>query len=138
MRAKKFTNEEDNYIRAHYRKYSLNDIAVALNRSKSGIQGRVNALGLRDTSPEARMSFEQIKETTNLSDRDGDTLKRLIELRDLLHQTMFGPDIPATAIPRLASEYRNTLSAIHDLTETESEGGESKLEALFAELEDAR
>ena len=133
---KPFTKKEDEYIRAQYRKFSLQEIADTLGRSKSGIQGRVNALGLRDTSNEARMSFDEIKESVDLNDRDSDTLKRLIELRDLLHKTMFAKDMPKTAIPRMASEYRATLSAIHELTEAEKpEEGQSKLDALFAELD---
>lgn len=138
MRKKNFTIKEDEYIRAHFCKLSLNEMAIALNRSKSGIQGRVKALGLRDSSTEAQKTFEQIKSDKGdlMNDRDSDTLRRLVELRDLLHRTLFDKETPSTALPRLASEYRNTLEGIHDLAETEDgESESSKLEELFAEFD---
>ena len=61
MRKKNFTIKEDEYIRAQFRKQSLSEIAHALKRSKSGVQGRVKALGLREASNGVQDTFEQIK-----------------------------------------------------------------------------
>ena len=96
-------------------------------------------LGLKEENSAAVMTSEELIESANLNDRDGDTLKRLIELRDLLHNNLFCSDTPKTIIAKLSKEYRDTIQAIHEMTETENDAGsESKLEALFAELEDAR
>ena len=85
------------------------------------------------------MTSEELIRSANLNDRDGDTLKRLIELRDMLHDNLFSANTPKTIIAKLSKEYRDTIQAIHEMTETENDAGsESKLEALFAELEDAR
>lgn len=86
------------------------------------------------------MSTEDLIKKANLNDRDSDTLRRLIELRDMLHDKLFTDNTPATIIAKLSKEYRDTIQAIHEMTETEKdEGSGSKLEALFAELEsDAR
>jgi hypothetical protein len=85
------------------------------------------------------MTSEELIKSANLNDRDGDTLKRLIELRDLLHDNLFSADTPTTIIAKLSKEYRDTIQAIHEMAETENDAGSgSKLEALFAELDDAR
>lgn len=140
VRKRKFTIKEDEYIRMNYPKYSLNDIATELGRSKSSVQSRVKSLGLKDDRPAAVMTSEELLESADLNDRDGDTLRRLIELRDMLHDNLFSKDTPTTIIAKLSKEYRDTIQAIHEMTETKpDEGGESKLEALFAEFEsDAR
>ena len=86
------------------------------------------------------MTSEELIESADLNDRDSDTLRRLIELRDMLHDNLFSKDTPTTIIAKLSKEYRDTIQAIHEMTEAKTDGGgESKLEALFAEFEsDAR
>ena len=138
-RKSNFTIEQDEFIRTNYLKYSIGEIANELGRSKSSVQYRVKVLGLKEENSAAVMTSKELIESANLNDRDGDTLKRLIELRDMLHDNLFSADTPTTIIAKLSKEYRDTIQAIHEMTETEPDAGsESKLEALFAELEDAR
>ena len=116
MPGKKFTAKEDAFIRENHRFKTAQEMAYRLGRSRSGVYGRMEALGLTEEGDTAMSNVSVIRggiEAGRKAYPDGWLLKEFERLKEALDEAIKAA--PVTVLPRLVGESREVLNEIDRL-----------------------
>lgn len=128
--------ERDAFIAEHFGLMSYREMGEALGCSRTTVYRRAKALGLTEATAreQVRVALDRIESAPEAPEND--QLRRLFELRDLLHACITSGDISMQALTSMSREYRETLRQIADLQrgEAPSEAGASDVAGPMADL----
>lgn len=130
----RFTPKEDDFIKDNYGFLTLQKMAYKLGRSVSGVHGRAKKLGLIDLKNETTRKISVIKvdiEKNKHSESYPDDwlLRELEELQTTLKTAL--DQVPSSALPRLAGEYRETIK---DIDKIQKQASQEKKGSLLNDL----
>lgn len=123
--SKPLTEDEVEFIRTTYRELGPMECARRLGRSRSVVKSRAKEMGL--TNREA-VTRTRVVAAPMADEGRQDTLARLREARDVLHEQMLGAD--PRNVAGIVREYRATCREIEELEGGEKDGGGSLADAL--------